>query len=531
MSGRDVPDDAPMELILHAYSVWGDECVDHLLGDFSFAIWQRRERRAFLRARPLGIRPFYLAQLGDCLAFSNTLECLRIHPGVSGALNDQFVGDFLLFGMNHEPVNTVYRDIQRLPPAHVLTWSAGKTGQRRYWTLPADGAIRHRRPQEYVEQFSALFGEAIADRTRWNRTGVLMSGGLDSAAVAAVAHKALTGDGGVQPYTMVFDRIMPDRERHFSGLVGQHLGITVQYYAADDYKLSSCWDRSAHPTPEPIDDPMVGLMVEFHSTIAARNRVVLAGYGGDPALCPSRDYFLDLVKRGRLDRFALDMIRYRQAHGRLPPLFLRRRFKQWLKLEKRWEPAYPAWLAPEFERRLRLRDRWQHVFRASDRIHPSRPEAYENLTSDFWPHLFDILNAGTTSLALEVSHPFFDQRLIEFLLAIPPMPYCSDKAILRSAMCGLLPELVRKRPKTPLVADPLVSLLRHCGPEDVFNRDLAPEIGPYVDCNAVAPVNGGEIARGSDDPWINLRPRHFSDWIKKTLNEGTISNEQVCSAS
>ncbi len=66
------------ELILHAYDAWGDACVEHLIGDFSFAIWDARERRLFCARDQFGVKPFFYAHVGSCLIFSNTLDCVRI---------------------------------------------------------------------------------------------------------------------------------------------------------------------------------------------------------------------------------------------------------------------------------------------------------------------------------------------------------------------------------------------------------------------------------------------------------------------
>src|SRR5438045_2935572 len=115
------PTDA--ELILRAYEAWGEDCLQHLIGDFAFAIWDGPRRRLFCGRDHFGVKPFYYAQVGNVLIFSNTLNCIRLYPDVSCELNDQAIGDFLLFNFNQDPRTTAFRDIQRLPPAHSLTWS------------------------------------------------------------------------------------------------------------------------------------------------------------------------------------------------------------------------------------------------------------------------------------------------------------------------------------------------------------------------------------------------------------------------
>ena len=167
---ENVPD---VELILHAYLVWGDECAKHLLGDFAFAIWDGRRRQLFCARDHFGIKPFYYAQVGDSLIFSNTLNCLRLHPRVSDELNDLAIGDFLLFDCNQDQSTTTFADIRRLPPAHYLTWQPGSLRLERYWSLPLiDRPLRYSRPQDYVEHFKALLTQAVADRLRTRRVGV-----------------------------------------------------------------------------------------------------------------------------------------------------------------------------------------------------------------------------------------------------------------------------------------------------------------------------------------------------------------------
>ena len=72
-----------VELILRAYQVWGEKCVEHLLGDFAFAIWDDARRQLFCARDHLGVKPFFYAHVGQTVVFSNTLDCVRLHPLVS----------------------------------------------------------------------------------------------------------------------------------------------------------------------------------------------------------------------------------------------------------------------------------------------------------------------------------------------------------------------------------------------------------------------------------------------------------------
>ena len=89
-----------------------------LRGDFAFAIWDARRKTLFCARDHFGVKPFYYAEIGESFLFSNTLNCLRLHPEVSEELNEAAIGDFLLFGMNCDLATSTFRDIRRLAPAH-----------------------------------------------------------------------------------------------------------------------------------------------------------------------------------------------------------------------------------------------------------------------------------------------------------------------------------------------------------------------------------------------------------------------------
>ena len=228
------------QLILHAYTVWGCACVEHLLGDFAFVIWDGESRRLFCARDHFGVKPLYYTRLAKSLVVSNTLNCIRLHPQVSGALNEAAIGDFLLFGQNQDLATTVYQAIKRLPPAHTLTWTGDTLVIQRYWELPLDEPLHYAKPSDYVERFQELFSAAVADRLRMRDIGVAMSGGMDSTSVAAMAKRLLDDSSAVSnlnAHCIVYDSLIPDQERYWSGLAANYLKIPIRYLNADHYDL------------------------------------------------------------------------------------------------------------------------------------------------------------------------------------------------------------------------------------------------------------------------------------------------------
>ena len=203
------------DLILRAYAVWGADCVQHLRGDFAFAIWDAQQKLLFCARDHFGIKPFYYSELGELFLFSNVLDCLRQHPEMSADLNDAAIGDFLLFGLNCDVATTTFRDIRRLPPAHCMTVSSEGLRIQRYWSAPTEGRIRYQRAEDYVEHFQILLQAAVSDRMAADRTGILLSGGLDSGTVAATARELSTCPGGtkdLRAYTVVYNSLFHDEE-------------------------------------------------------------------------------------------------------------------------------------------------------------------------------------------------------------------------------------------------------------------------------------------------------------------------------
>lgn len=336
--GSEVSKNTPdAELVLKAYQVWGPDCVNHLLGDFAFAIWDASKQRLFCARDHFGVKPFYYARIGSTFVFSNTLNCVRLHPGVRDELNDLAIADFLVFGSNQEVDTTAFADIQRLPAAHCLMveMSQARTVPRRYWTLPVDGYIRYKRDEEYVEHFKELMRAAVGDRLRTDKVGVFMSGGMDSTTIAATARELRSEQSqpcDLRAYTISCEHLIPDRERYYSGLVAEKLGIGIHYHLSDDYKLFERWEQPELQQPEPIVNPRLASVVDLYKQVAAHSRVVLDGNGGDPVFYSSGAYcyVVHMLKTLQWGGLVLDLVKYFRTHGRLPQPGVRSRVKKWL---------------------------------------------------------------------------------------------------------------------------------------------------------------------------------------------------------
>ena len=496
-------------LILHAYHAWGENCVDYLIGDFSFAIWNRRTRHLFCARDHFGVKPFYYACTPQGIVFSNTLNALRGQAGVSSTLNELAVADFLLFGINQDPATTIFADIKRLPPGHTLIFDGRGARTNRYWSVPIDGRIRYRRSSEYVEHFRGLLERSVADRLRSSRIGVWMSGGLDSTSITALARKAFaTTSHGLCTHTIVYDELIPDEERHYSGTAARSLGVEHSVFVADSHRPFDGWDHSDWLIPEPTGDPFLFMRMRQLADVAAQGRVLLCGEGGDEVLWPTRA--LDIARSAHMMELTADLARSVLLHRRRPAFGVRAALRRRWRKPRSSAPPFPDWINETLTSRLHLRERWEHAHRDEvSNVHPLRPQAYRRLSTSPWSWYFESSDPGVTRLPVEVRYPFLDLRLVKYLLAIPPIPWCIDKEILRRAMRGVLPDSVRLRPKSPLGGDPLEAALRQ--PTVVWPRiENAAELAAYVN-PAAGPIT--RTGYNSSDPWLDVRPVCFSHWL------------------
>ena len=380
------------ELILHAYAVWGEACVEHLLGDFAFAIWDVKRKCLFCARDQFGVKPFFYARTASSFIFSNTLNCLRLHPEVSEKLNDLAIADFLIFDFNQDPATTAFADILSLPPGHALRSEANGLSVYRYWTLPVPDEIRYKRPAEYLEHFDQLMSAAVGDRLRVETAGVLMSGGLDSTVVAAHAQRIFkrAGEGtGLHAYTEVFDHLFPHDERRYAGLVAEALGIPIHYRSGDAMKLYEIFDDPEFNWPEPTHLPWGTSTLDLLREIAPRSRVALTGQGADPALLSSvSSHFRALLHGKQFGRALGDLLSYLTAERRFSRLYLRTRWRILFRqgVERPW---FPSWLNEELEKRHNLRDRWNGIYGEKNSSSGAvRPASYDSLIAPFWPHVF-----------------------------------------------------------------------------------------------------------------------------------------------
>lgn len=449
------------QLLLHAWQLWGNAALERMIGDFSFALWDR-VASCFYGVRDfVGARPFYYARTDTLFCFSNTLETLWCVPEISRELDERFIGEFLLYGYCADPTRTAYARIRRLPAGHILRYEKQTVQVKRFLTLPVEEPYRFARPEECLELYREVLREAVRDRLPEGPAALYLSGGLDSGSVSAIAARLAADQNHMnllKAFTVSWRPLFDDPEPHFASLTAEHLGLEHHIFEEKEYYPFAQGNLQEHrPSPEPDAEAFSARAHGNYLAIARHAPVVLSGDGGDDVLSgQSWPYFKKLWSSGEWQELLKTVGRFLRDHGRLPPLRagIRVKLREFLG-GNREDRRLPEWLNAEFAARNGLGEKGDAAETLVSTHHPIHPQAYAGLHRGYWASVLESEDAGNTGVALETRAPLLDLRVLRFLLRVPPVPWCANKQLTRRAMQGDLPEAILTRLKTPLLRDPL----------------------------------------------------------------------------
>jgi len=504
------------ELVLKAFRAFGENGVAELDGDYSIVLWDSKKEK-FLGFRDLtGSRPFFYFAGDGVLCFSNTMDALRASPGFDGTLDENFLADYLLTGWCPDAERTIYRQIRRLAPGHVLEYSGDNIKLRRAAQLPIEDVIRYEREEEYVEHYRELLHLAVKDRLANEATVIFMSGGLDSTTVAAEAKRICAQAGrahGVSAQSIDYRPLFEDQEGEEARRVARYLNIPFELLRGGECEPFSGWHERGFPMPEPRHEPFEALHVEYHRMAAKRARVALSGDGGDDVLLGQAwPYLRRLLKKGKWITAIGAVSSHIWNTRRLPALGLGIRSGIRNRFGGRFErEPFPEWCREEFVQRLNLPQRFLQLHQKPTSDHPAHPSAYAMLTGPFWPNVLEGEDAAWSRVALEARAPLLDRRMARYLLRLPTLPWCMDKQLVRRAMAGELPDETLRRPKTPLAADPLDLHIKEKHWKPVLDSELSPALDEIVDQKRLVAC----LAQGEGEAMhAALRPVSLDRWLK-----------------
>lgn len=530
---------ATARVVVRAFAHWHEGCAARLLGDFAFVIRDTVRRRTYCARDAIGVKPFYYhAGPARFVAASELTQVMA--AGVPVVPNESMVAELLAFDVCSRS-DTLYRDIVRLPPGHWMIVTDRDVHVARYWTPEGTTELCYGRDEDYAAQCFEVFQRAVADRTDAHTpAAAYLSGGLDSSSVVCMAHAL---ERPFETFSMVFPDVPEADESPFIDAVVDRLGRPSHRLIAPALDAVR-YRRAAAGRADLPDLPGDALGQPLLEAMQARGlHVALTGAGGDYGFTGSFTHYAELLQqrdlRGLLRRMRSD--RQTADAGWSPFAFLTSGVRLMMPpaMRRALRPLaryaglgvqVPPWMTPALAARTNLRDRLSAARTTCTGGPPTRQAVCELFESGWTARVLESGDRTAAEHGIELRHPFFDRRLVEFAIALPESQRwrgSTTKYVLRQAMRGLLPESVYARNGKADASPYVVRLVEALGGAAAL-RDLHIEAQGWVAGRAVQ----AEYVRASrqwhrGDPgycdgmfnvWMTLA---IETWYRAMFVEGT----------
>lgn len=441
-SGYRFESHSDTEVLLTSFIEWGPACVERLNGIFAFAIWSEPEQQLFMARDRFGVKPlFYMEQNGRFI-FGSELKALLAHPQVEPVVGKEGLAEIFVMGPSRTPGHGVFEGIKEVLPGHFLTYDRNGIRTRQYWKLES-------KPHEddfdtTVLKVRHLLRDSIERQLVSDvPLGTLLSGGLDSSVITAIAALTYEQNGRSPLHTYSIDYV--DNDRYFKvhefqpnsdapwiKRVSGYFKTEHHSIVVDTPELVNALKTAVIARDLPGQVDVDSSLFLFAKEIKKDLTVVLSGecadelFGGYPWFHKEEDMSADTF----------------------PWL---RKTKERLQLLK---PEIRGMIQGEAYVKQRYRESIDEVPRLTgeDPLEARRREMFYLNIKWFMSQLLDRKDRMTMAASLEGRVPFTDHRLVEYVWNIPwemKMADGREKGIIRRAMRGILPDDVLDRKKSP----------------------------------------------------------------------------------
>jgi asparagine synthase (glutamine-hydrolysing) len=458
----NMPDSA---ILLAAYKKWGAGCVERLVGDFAFAVWDGTKKTLTLARDHMGQRHVFYHQGDGFFAFAAEIKGLWALPRVPRTLLEARLAQALLFDEPTDIGATDYHGISAIPGGTVLTVAAdGAITSRRYWEPHADPAHEGRDEAYYIATYRKVLTEAVACRLRRATApaGLFMGGGFDSSAICALAGPVVTAQG--RKFIAV-SSVMPQdyrgsikHARRWVDMCRRHMPhLDVRYVTREGLDIFTFMEQG-FLTGDNRHSPNRYVTHAMFAEIASSGaRIVMDGHGGDYTVNPrGANALVRMLRNGQFRRFGSEFSATRRHLGQsAKQAFVRNVLLQlvpssWMQVWGRhrnglalFGPTLPLSRQVIAGRSKNARSRFRWKSGDSQRVGMERVlRAQQNYPAQGY-------SVSGAAHGLEFTQPFHDKRVVEFGLAIPEALYVKNgktRYLARAALGDLYPPEYQDRP-------------------------------------------------------------------------------------
>ncbi|MEW6623648.1 MAG: asparagine synthase (glutamine-hydrolyzing) [Bacillota bacterium] len=430
------------EVVLIGYIEWGERCVGHYNGIFAFAVWNEENEKLFMARDRLGVKPLFYSSLGTTLLFGSELKTILAHPSVSPLVDSEGLAEVFALGPARTPGHGVFKQIAELKAGGYLIYDRNGLREYQYWKLKSQP---HEHDFETTrEHVRDLFCDTVSRQLVADvPVCTLLSGGLDSSAITAVAAKCLKekGEESIATYSVDFldnsryfepNIYQPNSDLPWIKMVSEYLKTRHHSTMLDTSDLVPALDHALWARDLPGMTDVDASLYLFCDDIKKGATVALSGECADEIF-------------GGYPWFHLDEL----IHADTFP---------WSRNLKLREEILSPGLLEMIKPREYIKQRYHEALSEvpalpGESAHEARIREIFYLTITRWmPTLLDRKDRMSMAVALEVRVPYCDHRLVEYAWNIPweiKNWQGREKGILREALKGLLPEEVLWRKKSP----------------------------------------------------------------------------------
>lgn len=381
------------EIIIHAYEEWAEECVQRFRGMFAFALWDRYKKKLFIARDRIGIKPLYYLNADNFFAFSSETKAFLAlnNQDFTLRLDDEIVDLFLRYSWIPDDEKSLFSGIKKLAPAHSLILENHDLTLKRYWKLEKKEELANISIDKAKEMLDAQLQESVRmELVSDVPLGILLSGGIDSSAIAALSQKASSDQ--IMTFTIGFKHQLD--ERKYAKKVAQHIGANYHEIEIDIMTILQRFEEMSWF----LDDLTSGDPGFFSTYLISEKikelgvKVVLVGEGSDEIL-------------GGYPRFSVGLFPFN-----ILPFYLNVMCYYYMLTTQ----------TPKFEDHKYI----QPLYKEMKSIYKNRNDMFNCITNyeiahKLPNHFLRKVDLATMAHSVEARVPFLDHKLIELVYSFP----------------------------------------------------------------------------------------------------------------